>query len=161
MNMSFDGAIKVAGHWELSWNAPIKEAELWNFPLRDFGIKDWFMWPVSGIKHNESRKVALHERHTFEAILEENQDLPHVYVEPYNPAFSDYIPIDLRKFAHPEDVLYIFGSAHFNPITFNHAREQDCMVAVPTVGNRGVLWPHQCLVTILYDRLVKGDSNSN
>ena len=148
-------SIKVAGHWELSWNAPIKEAELWNFPLRDFAIKDWFMWPVSGVLHNERQKVDLHERNTFKDILEENQDLPHVYVEPYNPAFPKHVPQDLRTFEHPRDVLYIFGSAHFNPPSYNHMREQDTSVAIPTIGNKGVLWPHQCLVTLFYDRLMK------
>ena len=49
--------IKVAGHWELSWNAPIKEVELWNFPLRDFNVSEWYMWPVSGIKHNEKSRI--------------------------------------------------------------------------------------------------------
>ena len=150
--------IKVCGHWELSWNTPIKEAELWNLPLRDWKIKDWYMWPVSGIRHNEHQKVTLHERHTFEDVLAETQDVPHVYVEPYNAAFPMYVPKDLREFEHPKDVLYIFGSAHYNPIMYNHARDQDTMVAVPTIGNKGVLWPHQCLITVFYDRLLKRGS---
>lgn len=146
--------IKVVGNWELSWNTPIKEAELWNFLLRDFQISEWYMWPISGIKHSEDHSVNLHERQTLEEVLEENKDIPHVYVEPYNPAFPDIKPQDLREFEHPEDVLFIFGTAHFNPAT--RAREQDKILMVPTIENKGVLWPHQCLAVILYDRLVKG-----
>jgi hypothetical protein len=53
----------------LSWNTPIKEAELWNLVLRDFAVKSWYMWPVSGIRHNEAERVMLHVRHTFPDIL--------------------------------------------------------------------------------------------
>ena len=154
-------AIKVAGHWELSWNAPIKEAELWNLPLRDWSITDWWMWPVSGIKHNEHQRVTLHERDDLRTILDENQQSIHVYVEPYTRAFKQHEPQDLRDFSHPEDVLYIFGSAHFNPVMLGFMREHDLSVQIPTMNNKGVLWPHQCLVTLLYDRLVKDGCNSN
>ena len=146
--------IKVAGHWELSWNTPIKEVELWNLVLRDFEIKDWFMWPVSGIKHNEQQNVNLIEKHGFNDILEENQDITHVYVEPDNAHYRHH-GTDLREFKHPKDVLYIFGSAHFNP-TISHKKDGDLGLIIPTIQNKGVLWPHQCLVTILYDRMVKG-----
>lgn len=146
--------IRVAGAWELSWNTPIKEAELWNLVLRDFAIKDWFMWPVSGIRHNEENVVHLHERHDFKQILAENQDLVHVYIEPHNPVFP-HNGIDLREFEHPKDVLYIFGSVGFNPIIGNK-QEQDLSVTLPTIENAGVPWPHQILLGILYDRLTKG-----
>lgn len=149
--------IAVAGNWELSYNAPIKEAELWNFPLRGFGIPTWYMWPVSGIIHNERKRVELIELPTMKDILAETQDLVHVYVEQYNRAFKQYVPTDLREFKHPENVMYIFGSAHYNPVTYNTMREQDHMVAIPTKGSCGVLWPHQCFVTIMYDRILKDD----
>jgi hypothetical protein len=149
--------IVVAGNWELSWNTPIKEAELWNLPLRAFGVPKWYMWPVSGIVHNEQQKVDLQERRSMLDILNETQDFIHVYVEQYNPAFKQYIPLDLREFKHPDNVMYIFGSAHYNPVTYNTMREQDYMVAIPTQGNAGVLWPHQCFVTIMYDRIKKDD----
>jgi hypothetical protein len=148
--------IKVAGHWELEWNTPIKEAELWNLLLRDFEIADWFMWPVSGIKHNESSTVNLHERDSLADILKDPlvKGLKRVYFEPYNPAQQKEMGIDLRDFEHPKDVLYIFGSAHFNPIPGNKT-DEDIIVQVPTVQNKGVLWPSQCLAVCLYDRLTK------
>jgi hypothetical protein len=60
----------------------------------------------------------------------------------------------LPDFEHPEDAVYIFGSAHFNPCAYRK-RAQDIALAIPTAGMKGVLWPHQCLVTIMYDRMVK------
>jgi hypothetical protein len=147
-------AIKVAGRWELSWNTPIKEAELWNLVLRDFEIKDWYMWPVSGIRHNEEQSVHLHEYHDFKDILEDNKDIVHVYVEPNNPVYP-HNGVDLRDFKHPKNVLYIFGSVGFNPI-IGSKREKDLSVTIPTIQNKGVPWPHQCLFVVLYDRLVKG-----
>jgi len=146
--------IRVAGRWELGWNTPIKEAELWNLVLRDFEIKDWYMWPVSGIRHNEQNRVHLHEYHDFKDILEENKNLTHVYVEPLNPA-QPHKATDLRKFKHPKNVLYIFGSVGYNPVQGNK-RNKDLAVHLPTIQNKGVPWPHQILVGVLYDRLVKG-----
>ena len=122
--------------------------------LNDFGIEHWYMWPVSGIK-NKERLVHLYERHTFKDILAETQDLHHVYFEPYNPVQQKERGIDLRDFQHPKDVLYIFGSAHYNAVT-GHKKDGDSLVIVPTTHNKGILWPHQCLTVCLYDRLVKG-----
>jgi hypothetical protein len=148
--------IKVAGHWELDWNTPIKEVELWNLLLRDFAIEDWYMWPVSGIKHTEETWVHLHERPTFNDILTDTgvKGLKQVYFEPYNPVQQPEQGIDLRDLKHPQNVLYIFGSAHYNPVP-GHKTNKDILVQVPTVENKGVLWPHQCLAMCLYDRLVK------
>jgi hypothetical protein len=145
--------IKIAGRWELEWNTPIKEVELWNLLLRDHKISDWYMFPITGIKHIEAEWVNLHERETFRDILDENQDLVHVYFEPYNVVQQKERGIDLREFNHPKDVMYIFGSAHFNPARFK--RDTDLIVQIPTIQNEGVLWPHQCLAVCLYDRLNK------
>jgi len=145
-------AVAVAGHWELSWSSPIKEADLWNLPLRDFGVSEWWMWPVSGVRNNEQRTVQLFERDSLRTILEDNGDTTKVFVEA--PGFFDFETVMLNEFEHPDDVLYIFGSAHFNPTVAN-MREDDVAVTIPTVEGKGVLWPHQCLVTVLYDRLVK------
>lgn len=145
--------IKVAGAWELSWNSPIKECELWNFVLRDFEIKYWYMWPVSGVRNREQRNVQLIERRDLKEILDETQDLIHVFFEPQNPRFP-HDGIDLRDFEHPKDALYIFGHNHYNPV-IHYKKEEDPSVVIPTIQNKGVLWPHQCLAIILYDKLVK------
>jgi hypothetical protein len=145
--------VKVAGRWELSWNTPIKEAELWNLPLRDFEVSDWYMCPVSGIIHNEQSVLPLHERASYEEILAENQDMTHVYVEPMNP-LRPFTPVWLQDFEHPENALYIFGSVGMDPRVL-YQREHDLCVTMPSVQNKGVPWPHQILVAVLYDRLIK------
>lgn len=148
-------SIAVAGRWELEWNTPIKEMDLWNLMLRDFAVKNWFMWPISGIKNSESA-VSLHERENMSEVLNDKivKDYTRVYFEPYNPIQLPEAGEDLRFFKHPEDALYIFGSAHYNPVGSNKT-EKDKVVQVPTVKNKGVLWPTQCLAICLYDRLVK------
>lgn len=145
--------IAVAGHWELSWNVPIKEAELWALPLRDFGVYEWHMWPVSGIRGSGDQQVTLHEHENMEAVLRETEGLARVFFEPENP-MRPHGGVDLREFEHPKDVLYIFGSAHFDPVVA-HKKPEDSVVTIPTVQNSGVLWPHQAAVIALYDRAVK------
>ena len=49
--------IKIAGLWELGWNTPIKEVEQWEFPLRDYGVDEFIMSPVSGISNNAVKEV--------------------------------------------------------------------------------------------------------
>jgi hypothetical protein len=111
------------------------------------------MWPISGIVHSEKDFVTLKERQTFEEILAENEDYTKVYVEPLNP-MRPFTPTWLPDFEHPENALYIFGSAHMDPRAL-HQKEEDLCVTLPTLDNKGVLWPHQVLVTVLYDRLIK------
>lgn len=143
----------VVGGWELSWNTPIKEAELWNLPLRDFGVVDWRMWPVSGIRQNE-QAVELTEYVDLVACLDGLGDRPWVFIEPAMELYG-IEPAELVRFEHPDDPVYVFGSAHYNPIVAGLNRDGDSVVRVPTVENAGVLWPHQVLVAVLYDRLVK------
>lgn len=111
------------------------------------------MWPVSGIRQGE-REVTLHERQSLPDILDENEDLAFVFLEPVSERLG-VNPAPLQDFEHPEDVLYVFGSAHFNPVAAGLTRPGDAVVALPTLHNKGVLWPHQVLVAVLYDRMVK------
>lgn len=145
--------IKIAGHWEIGYMTPIIEGYLWSLLLRDFGVKEWLMFPVSGINNNEQKRVELKEFHTLRDILKECGDLQRVYIEPrtnhYNPE-----TIWLDEFEHPEDCVYIFGSAHFNP-TIGNLRDGDKVVSIRTIHNRGVLWANQCVAIVLYDRLMK------
>jgi hypothetical protein len=143
----------VVGRWELEWNVPQQESVLWAFPLRDFGVTDWRMWPVTGIRCPESQ-VTLTEGHTLDELLPEAG--VRVYLEPVCPNFPFPFPNrPLHEFEHPADAVYVFGSAHFNPTVGNRVREQDHIVTLQTVQNGGVLWPHQVLTTVLHDRLVK------
>jgi hypothetical protein len=109
------------------------------------------MWPQSGVRNNE-RDVTLREYDSFHELLRSLPDLPRVYLEPegHHTARGQW----LHEYNHPEDAIYIFGSAHFNPVLAGR-EPRDTVVTIKTVGDKGVLWPTQCLVTVLHDRLVK------
>lgn len=145
--------IAVAGHWEIGYSTPIQEANYWNLVLRDFGVSEWAMFPVSGVRHNEQSRVNLREFHDLPAILDHHARLPRVYIEP-RISFRSEETTWLHDFEHPEECLYVFGSAHFNP-TIGHRKESDSVVSIATVDNAGALWAFQCLAVVLYDRLVK------
>ncbi len=146
--------VHVVGHWEIGYMTPIMEANFWNLVLRDFEVKHWWMSPVSGIKHNEHLKLDLHERHTYDDCLAEiDASLPRVFLEP-RTRHQNPDTIWLHDFEHPKGCVYIFGSAHYNPTLF-HKREEDKIVSIKTIQDKGVLWSNQCLTIVLYDRVNK------
>jgi hypothetical protein len=143
----------IVGSWELGWNAPIKEIEQWELVLREFNVTELWMWPVTGIQVHEPG-VTLHERQTLGEILAEVSG-DRVFVEPRNDAHPATLDSEwLHEFAHPADPVYIFGSAYHNPV-IAHKREGDRQVTIKTERDDGVLWPHQCLLVVLYDRMAK------
>ncbi len=134
--------IRVAGIWELGWNTPLKEIELWEFPLRDFGVERFYMTPISGIASN-----AVTERAAMEEVLSENSDMTIVFVD-------ERAPVSLTTFVHPENALYVFGKASLSSMVA-YGRTQDRAVKIDTVANAGLLWPHQAAAIVLYDRMLK------
>lgn len=138
--------VHVAGVWELGWNTPIKEADLWEHPLRDFEVDRWWMTPVSGIGN---RRVA--ERATLPEILDQarNDGLTVVFVDERGET-------PLTDFVHPEHALYVFGKASFSPLSLR--KEGEGSIVIDTPANLGGLWPHQAASIVLYDRLLKGDA---
>ena len=145
--------VKIAGHWEIGYHAPVTEAYYWNVVLREFQIKDWLMVPVSGIKNNEEREITLTEFSDYDSMLESTGDLTRVFLEPrtnhQNPDTTW-----LHEFEHPEDCVYIFGSAHYNP-TIGYKRPEDHVVTIKTRIDHGLPWSNQCLAIVLYDRMIK------
>lgn len=135
-------SVRVAGFWELGWNTPIKEIELWEYPLRDFGVETLYMTPITGIQSS-----FVQERASLEEILEENKDLKIVFCDERAEA-------SLVDFKHPKDALYVFGKANFSPL-LGLMRKGDLAVKIDTVENKGMLWPHQAASIILYDRFLK------
>lgn len=135
--------VKMAGLWEFGWSTPIKEIELWQFPLRDFEVDGFYMAPISGIV---SRHVE--ERGSMEEIIAEarSEGLTIVFVDEEGAT-------PLKEFAHPQNVLYVFGKAGSSSIALKE--EQDLTVAIETPQSKGLLWPHQAATTILYDRYIK------
>ena len=93
------GSIKVSGTWELAWNTPIKEYDLWHFPMRDFGVEEWCMSPISGIK-----KSNITETETINDFIADNLDYTVVHIDEDGD-------IDLEDFEHPEKALYVLGKA--------------------------------------------------
>jgi hypothetical protein len=145
--------VVVAGHWEIGYNTPIIESNYWDFPIKDFGVIDWMMVPVSGIKNHQNQTVNLQEFNTYGEMLDSRPELPRVFIEP-RTKHQNPDTIWLHDFTHPTDCIYIMGSAHYNP-TLYHKREGDTVVTIKTEHDRGTLWAHQCVTIVLYDRLVK------
>jgi hypothetical protein len=141
-------AVKVAGIWEQSWNIPLSESHMWTFPLREFNVMDWAMCPITGITHNESRtKMKLTEYETIKEMVDEfSEDYVRVFV-------SEKGETTLDKFEHPENAIYFFGNVGRSPI--ERKREGDLSVRLQTYANNGVMWPHQILAVVLYDRQTK------
>jgi len=133
-------SVSIAGMWELGWNTPISEIELWHLMLRDFGVDKFYMTPVSGIK---SSKVI--EMTTLEDIIEANKDKTIVYVDERSET-------ELSDFKHPENALYVFGKANYSPFMAD-MKEGDMSVKIKTIENKGLLWPHQAASIVLYDRI--------
>jgi len=146
--------VKVGGIWELGWNTPLVESWLWTFPLREFDVMDWAMTPVSAIRHNEQHSsMSLLEYDTVEEMVEQfSGDCVRVFVDEKGET-------NLADLVHPENAVYFFGCAGRSPTSLK--REGDICVKIPTIANSGVMWPHQVLVTVLYDRLMKDGRNGN
>ena len=139
--------IKVAGMWELGWCAPLTEFDLWAFPLRDFGVAEWIMAPVSGVQ----KKVTEVER--INDAIEANPELTLVFVDEKGET-------PLQEFEHPEDALYVLGRANFSPLANRRGVLQETgrkfvSVRIETAESKGLLWPHQAIAIVLYDRANK------
>jgi hypothetical protein len=141
--------IAVIGHWEIGYNSPIIEAYQWQFPIMEWEVDKWFMCPVSGIKVKDP-KLKLVEFKDYESMLDDCSELIRVFLEP-RTKHQNSKTIWLDNFKHPENVAYIFGSAHMNP-TLKYKRKQDKVVSIKTKINSGGLWPSQCLCLVLDDR---------
>lgn len=138
--------VKVAGLWEQNWLVPLTESYLWTFPMRDFGISEWAMWPTTGIIPNGST-INLTEYNDMELMVNE-------FSEDYTRVFVDEQGDELfSEFEHPEKAVYFFGNVGRTPLSYK--RPQDKSIRIKTIKDKGMLWPHQCMTIVLYDRLMK------
>lgn len=137
--------IKFAGLWELGWQTPLKEIDLWEYPLRDFGVDELIMSPISGIRNSFVKEV--HDLGE-ELINLRNNNYTIVFVDEFGKE-------DLKSFNHPKDnVVYVFGKATLSPM-IGYGIEGDQSLKITTIKNEGLLWPHQAACLILYDRMMK------
>ncbi len=132
--------IKVAGVWELGWNTPFMEYELWRMLMREFQLDEWYMTPVTGI--DKGRDRVTETRHIRDCISL-NPDFTPIFVDEDGDE-------NLSDFIHPENALYILGKVGGSPKT-----KSDLSLRVETPAGKGLLWPHQILSIILYDRMKK------
>lgn len=136
--------ITVVGTWELGWNTPILEHDLWVYPLRDFGVDYHVMTPVSGISTDH-----LTERADMRSVIEEERGNGQVIV------FVDERGIvDLDEFIHPENATYVLGKASFSPFAA-YSSASDMSVRIRTPNQLATLWPHQAITLVLNDRFKK------
>lgn len=135
-------SIAIAGLWELGHSAPLTEAGLWSYPLRDFAVDEWHMSPVSGIA-NEELLTEWDDPHEMIRRLGESHRL--VFV-------TENAGTELADFEHPTGpTCYVFGKATWSPFK-TMATENDLSVRIGTRRGLGLLWPHQCMVSVLWHR---------
>jgi len=134
--------IKLAGIWEVGWNTPITEMHLWEMVVREFGVDQLYMTPVSGIANEY-----VDERMTMQEVLDENQDMTFVFTD----AKSENL---LSDFLHPHNALYLFGRVGPDPTNLVRPGV-DQVINVQTPYSTGLLWPHQIAAIMLYDRFKK------
>ena len=135
--------IKVLGNWERAWVAPFNEWDLWIHPIKEFGINELSMVPVTGLE-----KGNLSEYSDISEALAQNSDLVHVYID-------EAATTNLVDFSHPENALYIVGKTSYSPYATNYREGTDLAVKIPTVNNSGGFWSHQAISLVLYDRYLK------
>ena len=142
--------VVVAGLWELGYNTPLLERDLWEYPLRDFAVDQWWMSPVSGIYLGDS---ILAEVDDLRDVIEPF-DGTVVYVDEHgSECLTDGCPAHPR-FTHPEHVLYVLGKASMSTMQA-YARPQDKSVMIHTPQEKGMMWPHQAILIALYDRTLQ------
>jgi tRNA(Leu) C34 or U34 (ribose-2'-O)-methylase TrmL len=131
--------VVVASMWEYGWNTPIKEFDLWHYPLKDFGVDEFAMTPVSGIRLNNK----VQEFHSVEDIIK-HYGLPVILC-------TEHGEYTLEEFEHPENALYLFNRTSGGIIV----EKPDYSLRIETKQNKGMLWGHQAASIILYDRFKK------
>lgn len=134
--------VKMAGLWEFGYACPLQEQGYWTYPLKDFGLTELCMCPVSGILPDN--QVPLTEYNDLSEVIAANPDLTRVFVDE-----NGETPI--CDFVHPQNALYIFGKAGQASMA-TYKQDGDLSVSIPTCQNLGLLWPHQAAVLLMYHR---------
>jgi hypothetical protein len=143
-------SVKVAGAWETGWVSPKEEYELWQHPLREYGVGEICMSPVSGIMAGTSQTLLVEKQQTETFIVDARAaGMIIVFID-------EAAETELPDFVHPENVLYVLGKTSMSPyVLFYKPELGDLAVKIPTAQNTGGLWAHQAATMVLHDRFLK------
>lgn len=131
--------VVVGSAWEIGWNTPEKEYDLWKFPMREFGVDKLAFTPVSAINTD------IDEFTSFPAMVE-HYNLPVVIC-------SDIGGIDIRDYKHPKDALYLLQRTSGGDLRGMFPKADVITIATPL--EKGMMWGHQAASIIMYDRYLK------
>lgn len=128
--------VVVGAEWEFGWNTPIKEYDLWHFPMREFKVDELAFTPISGIK-----KKGIREFNNMDDMIA-YYNLPVIICHEHGE-------FDAKTFKHPEKALYLFGrtSRDILPMYKDYPS-----IKVVTPVNKGMLWGHQAASIIMYEK---------
>jgi len=138
--------VSIAGVWEHGWNVPIIEVNQWQMLLREFGIKEFLMTPISGVK---SKWISLIEFENENDLLKYEKDKIKIFVDDRGEA-------ELSTFLHPKNALYIFGRSGMD--IFSHKKKEDLSLRINTPKNTALLFGVEACAIVLYDRFIKGET---
>jgi hypothetical protein len=113
--------------------------------MKDFGVDEIAMTPVSGIRLNNKVK----EFNSIEDMVE-YYNLP-VIICARNGETS------LEEFEHPKDALYLFNRTSGGELPV----KKGLSLSIKTKLNAAMLWGHQAASIIMYDRFIKDGNNIN
>lgn len=136
--------IVVAGVWEQGWFDFKTELNLWHYPLKDLGVDEFAMTPISGLNSNKVR-----EFHSVEELVQ-YYGLPVILCTEQGES-------SLNTFKHPKNALYLFNRTTGGQLPVSPT----WTLSVETHLNKGLLWGHQAASIILYDRLIKNGNNNS
>ncbi len=132
----------VAAIWEQGLFDFKTELDLWHYPLRDLGVDEFAMTPISGLNSNKVK-----EFHNVQQLVE-YYGLPIIIGTEYGESL-------LQDFKHPENALYLFNRTSGGELPV----EADYTLKIQTPLDKGMLWGHQAASIILYDRFIKHGNN--
>lgn len=143
-----EDSVYVVGHWELGWNSPIKELDLWEYPLKEFGVKQLAMVPISGLSTPGQNLFLKEFLNTEEAVTQYESNHTVVVVDENGSS-------DLESFVHPQKAVYVFGKTSLSPLLLLQNKNNIQSIRIKTTNNTGMLWAHQAATVVLYDRMKK------
>lgn len=146
--------VKIAGYWDIWFEKKANEYNVcWKFMLKHFGVDEAIMLPTLNVASRlplDYTDTTLIEMDSIEEVISDNSDLTPIIVDERGSTA-------LKDFAHPENVLYIFGRTGNNPLdTLQPWSGQSVYIeSIDQYLGDALLHPHQACSIMLYDRMTK------